>query len=287
VFGPNATVNVMGSFHASTADYVKMSDGAKFQVTNPDPSTLSMAPPVAFGFLTAQPKAIMVNGNGVNSGFGVPSGQTLGLVAGPVTISGARLSAPAGTIHVTGVAGVGEVPVNPGDTSALTVSSFGQVDIRGGGPTSGTLDVTTAGTGAGGSVNVTTPGTLVLDGAGVANTQIAASAIGPQSGSGGAVTIGANALTVEGGAQIASSTAGPGKGGDVGVTVVDSVTLSGSGPNGASGISAAALPGSSGAAGQVVLTAGGVIALMGGAGVTSSTAGAGRGGSVQVTAGGR
>jgi len=30
VFGPNATVNVSGSFHASTADYLKMSDGAKF-----------------------------------------------------------------------------------------------------------------------------------------------------------------------------------------------------------------------------------------------------------------
>ena len=37
---------------------------------------------------------------------------------------------------------------------------------------------TTAGTGAGGSVTVTTPGMLVLDGAGVAGTQIAASATG-------------------------------------------------------------------------------------------------------------
>src|SRR5262249_13787970 len=55
VFGPNATVNVSGSFHASTADYLKMSDGAKFQATNPDGSTLSAAPPVAFGFLTPRP----------------------------------------------------------------------------------------------------------------------------------------------------------------------------------------------------------------------------------------
>src|SRR5262249_55203046 len=44
VFGPNATINVSGSFHASTADYLKMSDGAKFQATNPDGSTLSAAP---------------------------------------------------------------------------------------------------------------------------------------------------------------------------------------------------------------------------------------------------
>ena len=73
VFGPHATVNVSGSFHASTADYLKMSDGAKFQATNPDGSTLSAAPPAAFGFMTASPAAITVNG----STLGVPSGQTV------------------------------------------------------------------------------------------------------------------------------------------------------------------------------------------------------------------
>ena len=55
VFGPNATVNVSGSFHASTADYLKMSDGTKIPTGNPDSSTFSAAPPVAFGFLTATP----------------------------------------------------------------------------------------------------------------------------------------------------------------------------------------------------------------------------------------
>ena len=101
VFGPNATVDVSGGFHASTADYLRMSDGAKFQATNPDTSTLSAASPAAFGFLTAQPAKITVNG----SSFGVPSRQTLGLVGGPVSIKGGILSAPAGTIHVTSAAG--------------------------------------------------------------------------------------------------------------------------------------------------------------------------------------
>ena len=63
VFGPNATVNVSGSFHASTADYLKMSDGTKIPMGNPDSSTFSAAPPVAFGFLTATPSNIMVNGS--------------------------------------------------------------------------------------------------------------------------------------------------------------------------------------------------------------------------------
>lgn len=62
VFGPQATVNVSGSFHASSADYLKMSDGARFQATNPGGSTLSAAPPAAFGFMTAKPATITVNG---------------------------------------------------------------------------------------------------------------------------------------------------------------------------------------------------------------------------------
>jgi large exoprotein involved in heme utilization and adhesion len=66
-----------------------------------------------------------------------------------------------------------------------------------------------AGSGAGGSVTVTTPGALVLDGAGDPDTRIAASATTPQSGRGGSVKVQANSLTIEGSAQIASTTAGP------------------------------------------------------------------------------
>ncbi len=35
VFGPHATVNVSGAFHASTADYLKMTDGARFPGDQP------------------------------------------------------------------------------------------------------------------------------------------------------------------------------------------------------------------------------------------------------------
>jgi filamentous hemagglutinin family protein len=127
VFGPNATVNVSGSFHAATADYLKMSDGAKFQATKPDGSTLSAASPAAFGFLTAAPAQISVNGSTLG-----PVPGTLGLVGGPVSITRATLSAPAGTIHVTSAAGTGEVPVDPRNASALTVTSFGPVAVMDG-----------------------------------------------------------------------------------------------------------------------------------------------------------
>jgi hypothetical protein len=78
------------------------------------------------------PRQIWVNGSTLG-----PVPGTLGLVGGPVSISGGTLTAPAGTIHVTSVAGTGEVPVDPRNKSALTVSSFGPVAVTGG----STLDV--------------------------------------------------------------------------------------------------------------------------------------------------
>ena len=62
VFGPNATVNVSGAFHAATADYVRFADGARFRATQPEGSTLTSAAPAAFGFLNPMPAAITVNG---------------------------------------------------------------------------------------------------------------------------------------------------------------------------------------------------------------------------------
>jgi hypothetical protein len=204
-----------------------------------------------------------------------------------------------GAIALSGGARVSTITAGAGDAGTVRVSSQGPLSLSD--PGSGILvsatstasgnagsvtvtapqiavvagaeiSSTTAGTGAGGSVNVTTPGTLVLDGTGaIANTEIAASATGPQSGPGGSVTVAADALTVEGGARIASTTFGPGRAGDIDVTVAKGVTLSSSGPNGPSAITASAQSGSSGQAGQVVLMAGGAIALSDGAKASSST----------------
>jgi filamentous hemagglutinin family protein len=251
------------------------------------------------------PGALVLDGMGVGgteiaaSAIGAASGP-----GGPVTVNAGSLTVQGGAQIASTTAGAGKGgtvqvtahgPLSLSDLSSgivalATETASGdagsvmvqapQITIAGGAE----IASTTAGTGMGGSVNVTTPGALVLDGAGVANTQIAASAIGTASGPGGAVTVDAGSLTVQGGAQIASSTAGPGKGGDVGVMVATGVRLSGMAPARASGITTSAEPGSSGDAGQVVLMAGGAIALSGGAEVASSTDGAGKGGTVQVTA---
>jgi filamentous hemagglutinin family protein len=55
VFGPNARLDVPGSFHASTADELRFSDGVAFSASDPGRGGLSVAKPEAFGFLSSNP----------------------------------------------------------------------------------------------------------------------------------------------------------------------------------------------------------------------------------------
>lgn len=50
-FGPNAKLDLQGDFYASTADKLTFEDGSEFSAERIRPSSLTAAPPKAFGFL--------------------------------------------------------------------------------------------------------------------------------------------------------------------------------------------------------------------------------------------
>jgi filamentous hemagglutinin family protein len=79
-FGPNARLDVQGSFHVSTADYLRLADGTRFVARLSDTTPLSVAPPAAFGFLGPTAAPITVQG----SALSVPPRETLALVGGGV-----------------------------------------------------------------------------------------------------------------------------------------------------------------------------------------------------------
>jgi large exoprotein involved in heme utilization and adhesion len=83
VFGPNASLDVDGSFHVSTADEITFPDGV-FSATDPASSILTTAPPEAFGFLNENPASILVD----RSDLTLPEGATFSLVGGDITIQG-------------------------------------------------------------------------------------------------------------------------------------------------------------------------------------------------------
>ena len=100
LFGRNAQLNIGGSFHASTGDYVKLRDDGIFYADPAKASVLTSAPPSAFGFLTSNPAAIDVQaGTGVfATRLQVPVGKTLSLVGGTVNVGAPSGQPPAGFV---------------------------------------------------------------------------------------------------------------------------------------------------------------------------------------------
>jgi len=126
MFGPNATLDVSGSFHVSTADYLKFTDGKKFYADPSMPTKLSMAPVAAFGFLSANPARIDIQG----SRLVVDPGKTLSVVGGDLSITGATLAAPDGRIQLGSVASAEEATLGP-DLNVDSFASLGKIDISG------------------------------------------------------------------------------------------------------------------------------------------------------------
>ena len=105
VFGPNASLNVGGSTHFTTADYLKLGDGVQFTgLPSGQDALLSIAPVAAFGFLGSNISPISVE----DSTLSVDKGQTIALVGGDIAIEGS-LTALDGQIGVASVGSQGEV----------------------------------------------------------------------------------------------------------------------------------------------------------------------------------
>jgi filamentous hemagglutinin family protein len=105
MMGPNARLNIDGSFHLSSADYLRFADGQQFGTHSSAPPILSVAAPEAFGFLDNKIGNLIFDGNQLS----VSNGRDLSLVGGDIQIEKSTLSAPGGHIQITSVASAGEV----------------------------------------------------------------------------------------------------------------------------------------------------------------------------------
>ncbi|MGK7896488.1 MAG: filamentous hemagglutinin N-terminal domain-containing protein [Xenococcus sp. (in: cyanobacteria)] len=122
IFGPDASLNIGGSFIGSTADSIQFSDGSFYSAVDPQaPSLLTINIPLGLQY-GAQPGNIIVQGNGNNTGFRDPSvqefslvkdyrpaglqvseGNTLALIGGNIALDGGNLTATAGHIELGSV----------------------------------------------------------------------------------------------------------------------------------------------------------------------------------------
>ncbi|MCC5669909.1 filamentous hemagglutinin N-terminal domain-containing protein [Nostoc sp. CHAB 5784] len=108
VFNSNASLNIGGSFIASTANSLNFSDRIKFSTVNSQtPPLLTINVPIGLQFGT-NPGSIQVLGSSLE----VNPGQTLALVGGNMQLDGGQLLAQGGNVELGGMADNGTVDLS-------------------------------------------------------------------------------------------------------------------------------------------------------------------------------
>ena len=279
MFGPNATLDVNGSFHASTADYLLLGDAGRFDAVHPEQSVLTVDPPSAFGFLDDTAAPIKVDGSYLK----VPEGETLSLVGGDITLSDATLYAPGGEIDLVSVASAGEVTFGASGPGVDSFERLGDINITRSDAEHVKIDDTEIGdvdvSGEGGGVVYVRGGNFYLDGG-----RVLANTMGDEDSRGGIDVRVRDTVAFENGTRVYSTTTGKGDAGDILLEASDLSLLTGA------QVSTNAWEGSTGKGGSITVNADGKVAIGGkssagySSGLFSNTYGEGDGGNITVTA---
>ena len=238
VFGPNAQLDIQGSFFATTANSFKFSGGGEFSATNPQaPPLLTMSVPVGVqyganpGSITNQSVAVDASNNSV--GLQVLSGNTLALVGGNVSLDGGILTAPGGRVELGGLAAPGTVglQVNGNNLAISFPDSVNRADVfltkR------ASVNVQSGALGNSGDINVQAGSLSLSDGA-----QLQASTFG-QGNSGSVIIHATKSVSLDGHSTAIFSSVGEvnypqnnvvkGNGGNIGITTDQLLFTNGAG----------------------------------------------------------
>jgi filamentous hemagglutinin family protein len=313
IFGPNARLEIGGSFLASTADGLKFADGFEFSAKAPQSQpllTISAPSGLQYG---SDPGEIRVQGADLQ----VPDGRTLALAGGDVSIDRGEfgaLLAPGGRVELAGVAAPGVVgltqqgqewrlnlPEGLARADVAILAGYVDVSAAGGGSIAiNARNLTAAGRNASGRTTLliagiagnlvgtqagdidinATEAVRLDDNSAIANLAGGSSPIAnPVGGKGdaGNINLTAGSLILNNSIFIVS-TSGEGNAGNVKLTVRGAATLDGSSTQVQSSINRFGR----GRGGNIELTSGS-LTVTNGARLAASTAGEGDAGSVKLT----
>jgi filamentous hemagglutinin family protein len=224
LFGPNATVNVGGMMTFTTADYMRLVDGGRFNANpNAIPADLLTAAPVAaFGFLGLNPAAINFEGGQLTVGEGIGVtlvGGDINLVSDPISGAPSGITAPGRAIQLTSVAGPGEVAADtavptPGMVLGTVTLDQGVILSTAGDPSFGD--------GSGGPISIR-GGQFVGTGAQILTSPAAGSA-----GSGGEMTVAVSGSATLADTSVLTNSNSAGSAGAVSITADGGLTMTNS-----------------------------------------------------------
>ncbi|MDY6940138.1 MAG: S-layer family protein [Cyanobacteriota bacterium] len=260
IFGPNAVLEVGGSFFATSADRLVFEDGTVYSARQPEP-LLTVSVPIGLQ-LNEGAAPIRVTGPGHDlrfdpntlatirderpPGLQVAPGRTLALIGGDIEVTGGNLTAAGGHIELGSIA-AGTVKITPTPDGWSfdypQANTFGDIHL------SRTASIDTSGEG------------------------------------GGFVEVRARNLSVADGSTILADTLGDRSGGGVRIETTDSVEVTGISEDGSffSSIFASVAPGASGVGGNLNISTRGLRVTNEGT-IAADTFGAGNAGSLTLQA---
>ncbi|OYD94656.1 filamentous hemagglutinin [Nostoc sp. 'Peltigera membranacea cyanobiont' 210A] len=239
IFGPNASLQIRGSFVASTASSLNFADGTKFSASDTQTApllTVSLPTGLQFGATAApirnQSQAKNPDGNGKTTniferpvGLQVEPGKTLALIGGEITLDGGNLTAASGRIELGSVANnslVSLEPISQGWSLGYEdVQNFQNIRLIPRTDGSGIPSQVDASGESGGSIQVQAK-SVELRGHRI---RLISQTTGDRGGKD--ITISTDKLIVQDGAQLGTSTRGKGVGGNLIVNASESVELIG------------------------------------------------------------
>ncbi|BAZ45842.1 filamentous hemagglutinin family outer membrane protein [Chondrocystis sp. NIES-4102] len=309
IFGENASLNIGGTFTATTASSVKFADGSEFNAVTPENSILTVSLPTGVQ-LGGEPGSITVNGTGNNLFFNdfyapdvtdKPTGLTnsaINLIAGNFNLDGGNITSS--QINLAAVTS-GEVGFTDNGFNLEQVTSFGDLNLINAAsidaPDQGIINATAKNISlSDGSAIIALsefdnlPATINLD-AKETLTVMGESAIPfpsfistdnteTSTQLGGTININANHLNIDQGGMISASTNGEGDGGTININA-SKVDIIGSGNNYSSSIIIDS--GDIGKGGLLNINAE-TVNVVKGAAIASSSYGSSQGGTINLNA---
>ena len=261
VFGPNARLDVGGSFVGTTANGIGLANGDMFSANPGDalPNQLLNVNPNAFFFNQVAAQPIINRSTAGGAGLEVPQGKSLLLVGGNVSLEGGRLQAPGGRVELGGLARSGNIGLSvAGDElrssfpdqvqrADISLTNRARVNVAAGGggsiavnaqdlnlvegskleagitPTSklGSVDSKA------GDIEINATEAITL-----ADQSIITNSVQPKAiGKGGDIHITAGSFSATNGSELFASTEGQGDAGNVTIEARDTVEFAGLAPN--------------------------------------------------------
>lgn len=313
IFGPNASLNIGGSFVATTASAVQFGNGRDFSANVSGQNTPLLIVSVPLGLQYGLNPGNIVNRS--TDGLQVRSGNSLILAGGDVRLDGGKILAPGGRVELAAVAGGETVGLNafgnnvslnvPAQIAKVDVSltNSADVNVRAGGGgniavNAHNLNMTEGsklragiaeGLGApdalAGNIDINAAGAISFDGVGDEDVFSGAyNLVQPETiGEGGNINITGKALSFTNGAQVKASTLGQGNAGNVNIRIRNASSFDGAGSSGTpSGVYSRAEANEAVGNGGNINIATGSLSVTNGAVITASTQGRGNGGNVEI-----